>query len=215
MGKGDNRGAVRRLIADGGYRAAVMMRLSLAANVIYGVFEAQLARTLHNPWFAALAFYYLVLALMRLSLVRLQEREESLDRASIRNTLIQMGVSLLVLSIAVAGISYLVNVRGDHKSYPGVTIYAAALFSFICLGAAVVNAIRARRNRESEIQWTVRVVSLASALVSLYQLQVSILANMGGDPLFAARLNIVTGAVVFLAVVAEAVFLIRMARRMR
>jgi uncharacterized membrane protein YfcA len=93
-------------------------------------------------------------------------------------------------------------------TYPGLLIYAMAVYAFYAVITAVINVIRFRR-QGSPIHSAAKVISLTAALVSMLSLETAMLAEFGADqPEFRKIMTSISGGVVCTFVLAMAVYMI-------
>ena len=127
---------------------------------------------------------------------------------------------------AVAYIAYLLSanafvILAVHNnsgfSYPGLLIYAMALYTFYAAITAVINVVKYRRY-ESPILSAAKVISLTAALVSVLSLETAMLAQFGGadDPAFRQIMTASTGTGVSLTVLGMAgVMIVRSTKQLK
>lgn len=118
------------------------------------------------------------------------------------------GGLLLVLTAALGTVSFFAVTGGEAIRYPGHLIYGAAAFTFYNLTMAVVNIQRYRKLKNPTYN-AAKLLCLATGLVSLFFLQLSLLAAFGAGESWQLPLNIATGAVVLLLVLGMAVYMMR------
>lgn len=176
--------------------------ISFGVDLGYTLWEACLGWLERSVWFGSLASYYLVLSLCRLLMLRSLGCEGSQARQ--RSCL--CGWLLLVLTPAIAAISFYTVYGRAVVYYPGYSIYGAAAYVFYKLTMAAWSLIR---RREGPVHDAVRVLSLTAALVSLFFLQTAMLAMFGEGESWHGLMSLLTGGGVFLLVLAMAVTLIR------
>lgn len=194
--------AYRRYRADPELRAKVSIRLSLAVTLFYCVIKAAAGIWYRSAWFGSMAFYYMVLAVMRAVVFRRSGGERTYRACRL------CGWLLLVLTAALGVISIHTIWGGNVIRYPGFLIYAAAAFTFYNLTMAVMNVIRYRKLANP--LWSVgKQLSLVSALVSLFFLENSMLTVFGDGGAWQRYLVIATAAVVFFIAAGMAVGMIR------
>lgn len=184
-------------------------------NGVYAVFQLCLGIRHASVWFYAMAAYYLLLAGMRLLLVRHsrvygpgEELREELKRYRF------CGVCLLLMNIVLAVILFYIIWQGRTFRHHEITTIAMAAYTFTALTVAIVNVIRYRRY-ESPVYSAAKAISLVSALVSMLTLAASMLTVFGTEnsPLFRRLILGMTGTAVVLFTQGMAVSMIRTANR--
>ncbi len=195
-------GAYRR--ADRRQRATATLYLNLALNAALAAVYALSGWLGRSAWMGTLAFYYLLLALMRFLLLR--GVRVGTPRQRWRRYQVTGGI-MLALTLALAGM-YVLTIRRSHViSYPGYLIYAVAAYTFY----AVINATRnivVYRRLQDPVLLAAKDLSLAAAMVSLFQLQSALISTFGSDPDFYALMSVLTGLGVTLLIVALGVHML-------
>lgn len=103
-------------------------------------------------------------------------------------------VLFLFMTIVLAGMVILLVDAQGGKQYPGFTIYAAALYMFYKMGAAIAHLIK-ERNRKSPVLMILRKVGYIDACVSMLTLQTAMFAAFGGERWFMRYMNGISGIV--------------------
>ena len=172
-------------------RSQFMLNLSLALNLFYAVFKLGTGFYYHSFWMGALGIYYAVLAGLRFFLLRAIHRP--IDQSGMliyRRT----GWLLNLLTLAMTGIFLQMVLENQAYHYPGVLIFAMAVWAFAKIIVAAVNLIK-RQKDENKVLAAARCISFAGALMSILALQTALLARFGeGAVTFAQTMNAITGA---------------------
>ena len=170
----------------------------LIGNLLFAAFKLAVGLWVKSPWFIGVGIYYAVLASLRYILIRgfvsknLDKDPEGAWRAY-RATAIQ----LMVLTVVISGLIVQTILFGRSYSYPGVLIYALALYAFIKIIVAVIALARQSRG-ENRVLAASRCISFAGALMSMMSLQTALLDRFG-DPEYARGANTLFGAFVCLS----------------
>lgn len=193
---------------DIAYRKRLGLYLSLLINLLNAVFHLIMGLMQRSLWSGALAGYYLLLTWMRALLARYAWKHGTgaHPRAEWKQYL-GCGVILLVMNQALGVVVALVVHRNSHFTYPGVMIYAAALYTFYAVIHAALS-IQQTRRQASPVLLASCMVSLVAALVSLLSLETAMLAQFGEDPVFRQAMTAVTGAVICTLVLGAAIYMI-------
>lgn len=179
----------------------------LIFNIVYAVCHIALGLWSFSWWFVTVGAYYVVLAVTRSALLRIRRRANGDYTAEVFAKRVT-GVLLVVLSVCIAGINVLSIVKDRGMVYQEVVMIAVAAFTFAKIVLAVVEMIRARRH-PSPVEQTLRNLSMATAFVSVYSLQRSMLMSFPGMDAAEIRIfNILTGTAVWLAVLLLGIHLI-------
>ncbi|MCM1026658.1 MAG: hypothetical protein NC432_09485 [Roseburia sp.] len=194
-----------RFFTDIRFRTGVSLYRGFFINLLYIAMKLFSGIYYRSIWFIVLAFYYMLLALMRILLVRkirIQDEESELRRYRL------CGIMLLLMNQALAGIVILVVHKDKGFAYPGVLVYGMAFYAFYAVITAAVNIVRTRRHK-SPVLSAVKAVNLVAAMVSILSLETAMLARFGGDDaVFRKTMTSATGGGVCAIVIGMAVFMI-------
>lgn len=179
----------------------------LLTNIAYAVGNIALGLWSFSWWFITVGSYYAVLSVTRFAVLQIRRKAKGDYTAEVfagRMT----GVLLVVLSVCIAGMNVLSIVKDRGTVYHEIVMIAIAAYTFTKIVIAIVEMVRAGRHPSPVIQ-TLRNLSLATACVSVYTLQRSMLVSFPGMEVAEIRLfNILTGTAVWLAVLLLGVNLI-------
>ena len=192
-----------RAIEDKEYRTRIFVSSGLAVDIAWAAANLIGGACFASVWLVTLGAYYLVFAVMRGVLLLRMCRAESQRRCEERGMEKLCGILLLLSTFVLSGIVCLV-MRGEGTfEYEGVLIYAVALFAFYSLISAIVNYVRKRKHNDVLVVLNCR-VNLAIALVSIFALEVAMLAEFGtaADADLQFVMPIITGAVIAIALIA-------------
>jgi len=174
------------------------VHLSLCANLSFAGYTGGLGLLSGSWWFITLAAYYIVLSVMRFALLRFQKH--GADEASERFVMRFTGALFLVLSVVLAGTTYLAFLENQGVRQHEIVMISMALYAFLKVTIAAINLAKCRALKAPVLK-TLRNVSFADALVSIFALQRSMLVSFDGmsaDNI--ALFNALTGSAVYLAV---------------
>lgn len=197
------------------YRNDVQWRINLSLtggctlNAAYALFQLGLGLWHRSAWFYAMAGYYLLLALMRLTLVRHTRRHAAGENRALAWKKYRFcGWMLLVMNLALTVFTLYFVYRIRTFRHHEVTTIAMAVYTFTALTLAIVNVIRYRKHG-SPAYSAAKAISLASASVSMLVLENAMLTTFGeaGDP-FRRLLLSLSGAAVILLVHGIALYMI-------
>lgn len=162
-------------------------------NLIYGLGNGVLGVLTNSLWLITLSAYYIILSIMRFSVLLCQRRgmgeipggEIFIKRFS--------GLMLIVLDFALIGTVYLTVNRDVSRSYHKIIMIAIATYTFIKAGFATVNLLKCKK-QNSPVLTTLRHISFADAAVSVFSLQRSMLVSFEGMAIAETRImNALTG----------------------
>lgn len=197
-----------RILGNDALRVNMSMYTGLGVSLFYAAFKLIAGWLYHSKWFAAVAVYYMVLALMRYLLMRGVKgpgagREDIswfIHRAA--------GLLMLILTAAIAGMAVQMVVDNQVHSYPGLIIYASAAYAFYSLTVALVNLIRFRRE-ENPVASAARMTAFAGALMAIFALQTGLIDRFGeGEDGLRLVMNSLTGGAVCLSVLSMGVMMV-------
>lgn len=198
------------------YSSDVQLRINLSLyfavgfNAVYALFQLCLGLWRHSAWFYAMAGYYLLLGLMRLSLVKHTRYHAAGEdsRAEWRKYRF-CGWLLLVMNLALAIFTLYFVFRIRVFPHHEITTIAMAAYTFTALTLAIVNVIRYRKYG-SPAYSAAKAISLASATVSMLTLENALLTTFGEgeSELFRQIMLGASGAAVILVVQGIALYMI-------
>ena len=163
-------------------------------NLGFGLLKCFLGIYYQSAWFITLGAYYLLLWLMKLSLMK------SVNKNGFGKNLIkeyqklkQVGIILLLLDIVLAGMIILIIHQKEAIAYPGYLIYIVALYDFYLVIAGIVNAIK-YKNIKSPALSASKFINLTAAMISMISLEVAMISQFGdGDTVFRTTMVAISG----------------------
>ena len=199
---------VSRYIKEDLFRAEAALYQGFVINILYAGIKMFSGILFRSVWFVTLAVYYILLAVMRASLLHYVRRSDK-SKASEWRRYRLCGIILLLMNIALAGIVILVVHQNSGFEYPGMLIYVMAMYAFYATITAVRNVVKFRRYG-SPVMSAAKVINLTAALVSMLSLETAMLTQFGAadDPMFRQIMTASTGAGISVIVLGMAVFMI-------
>lgn len=204
--KRDNRYA-RRWFGDPHLRVTAALTGSLLWNAAYGLFQLVLGVYHATFWYCSTACYYLLLALMRLSLLRHARRHSAGE--DVRAELARYrfcGMFLLAMNLALSVMIFFMVYWDRTFRHHEITTIAMAAYTFTSLTLAIIGVVRYRRYR-SPVYSASKAISLASACVSMLTLEATMLTTFGGAdtaPIFRRVMLGASGGAVSVFIIAMA-----------
>ncbi len=176
-----------------------MAQMSLALNMIYALYNVGLGVFGGSWWYLTLAAYYVVLSVMRFCVV-LTSRKKVKNGVSDEFVMRFTGFMFMFLSVVLAGTTYL-SMRSDQGiRYHEIVMITIALYSFIKITYAIVRLVQSKKEHSISLK-TLRNISFADALVSIFSLQRSMLVSFDGmTQSDIAVFNSLTGSAVYILV---------------
>jgi hypothetical protein len=182
-------------------------------NIIYAVFKLFLGMHYISFWYGADAIFYLILSVIRFSLLHYMRKDEKNSDSEYRLYRF-CGCLLIAMNIALIGVVYQIVDHDIGYQYPGLLIYAVATFAFLCLTIAIINVVKYRKLNNPVLS-AIKAISLTKALVAIFALQTALLNSFGNEDgeFFMRLLNSLTGGFVCLSIFAIAVLMIVRAKK--
>lgn len=202
---------VNRLLREDMLRAEAALYQGFFINLLYAGIKMFSGVFYRSFWFITLAVYYILLAIMRASLLHFVRAYGSAGEnksAGLRRYRL-CGIILLFMNIALAGMVILVVHENSGFEYPGVLIYVMAMYAFYTAITAVWNVIKFRKYG-SPVMSAAKIINLTAALVSMLSLETAMLTQFGAadDPIFRQTMTASTGAGIIILVLGMAVYMI-------
>ncbi len=203
------------------YQNDVQLRMNISLystfgfNAVYALFQVCLGLWHHSAWFYAMAGYYLLLAVMRLTLVRHTSHHAAGEDNGLEWHKYRFcGWLLLVMNLALAIFTLYFVFRIRTFLHHEITTIAMAAYTFTALTVAIINAVRYRKYG-SPAYSAAKAILLASATVSMLTLENALLTTFGQDSseMFRQIILGASGIVVILAVQGIALYMIVNAHR--
>lgn len=194
-----------KYVSDLAFRGSVSIYQGIAVNFFYGLFRIIVGIRYVSVWFISMAVYYLVLAVLRLSLIlNYRHKSETDELRCYRRT----AWWLFLLNLPMGGMILLMVLTNSGYSYPGYVIYLSAAYTFYTMVTSVVNLVRFRR-LGSPILSAAKVLNFIAALMSILCLQTAMITRFSteGDG-FRKMMNAITGGAIWLSVILIAVYML-------
>ena len=199
---------VSRYLKEDIFRTETALYQGFLINLLYAGIKMFSGILYNSIWFVTLAVYYILLAVMRASLLH-YVRKTGKNKVSEWKRYRLCGIILLFMNVALAGIIILVVHQNSGFEYPGMLIYIMAMYAFYATIMAVWNVIKFRRYG-SPVMSAAKVINLTAALVSMLSLETAMLTQFGAadDPMFQQIMTASTGAGISIIVLGMAIFMI-------
>lgn len=208
---------VARVAEDEALRAGAAGVWAVLFDVAYAAFTLATGFAYNSGWAIAVALYHVVIAGIGFVLAFGFALAGRLDNAAQRSkrelSMVRTcGVLLAVLALALSGVMFQMVVGRQAWVYDTIVVITSATFTFVNLGLAIKGAVQVRKVERPALVAS-RATTLSKTLVQLFFLETTMIAVFGaeGAETFRFIMEAITGAVVFLLVVAIAIMLIRYA----
>lgn len=198
-----------RLFGDVVFRSEIILHGGLFVDLLYVALNLFSGIWYQSSWSIALAFYYILLSAMRAVLVHYVHcKPIGRDIPAEFRRYRTCGLILLMMNQALVGIIVYMVTQNKGFFYPGLIIYAMAMYTFYITITAIINTIKYRKHG-SPVLSAAKVISLTAALVSMLSLETAMLAQFGSDePEFCRIMLASSGGVVCVIVLTMAVYMI-------
>lgn len=168
-------------------------------NAGYGAYCAFIGIKSVSWWFITLAAYYLILSIMRFVIIT-SHRTASFKKFKDNHLSRFTGILFVFLSIVLAGTAYLSYSEEQGTEHHIIVMITIALYSFVKIAISIVNIAKIKNKDDASIK-TLRNISFADALVSIFSLQRSMLVTFEGLTYAEIKLfNALTGTAVYVLV---------------
>ncbi len=166
--------------------------LGLLINIAFSAYHITFGVITHSWWLFTVGIYYLILSIMRFVVIITHKNIQFITKFT--------GIMLMVLSIPLAGTVILAVVTDRGTVFHMIVMIAMATYTFTKVALAVINLIRAKKHASQKVLM-LRNISLATAAVSLFSLQRSMLVSFEGMTALEIQImNAATGSAVCVAV---------------
>ena len=167
--------------------------LSLTFHIVYAAYHFVFGIATASWWLFTVGVYYAVLSIMRFVVIRTKKNEQRLAKI--------VGVMLMALALPLVGTVILSVVRDRGHKLHMIIMIAMAAYAFTRITLAIINLAKARKSPSTKLI-TLRNISFASACVSIFALQRSMLVSFEGMTEAEIRImNAATGSAVCILVV--------------
>ena len=201
-----------KYVNDLAFRGNISIYQGMTANFLYVLFRIIVGIRYASVWFISMAVYYLVLAVLRLSLIlNYRHKSKTIELRCYRRT----AWLLFLLNLPMGGMILLMVLTNSGYSYPGYVIYLSAMYTFYTMVTSVINLVRFRR-LGSPILSAAKVLNFIAALMSILGLQTAMIAQFSteGDG-FRKMMNAITGGAIWLSVILTAVYMLCRSSKLR
>ena len=202
----------KKYLGDPAFRGSVGIYQGMTVNFLYVIFRVAVGIRYASMWFISMAVYYLVLGIIRLSLiVSYRNRDRINERRCYRRT----AWLLFLLNVPMGGMIFLMVMTNSGFFYPGYVIYLSAMYTFYIMTVSVVNLVK-YYNYGSPVMSAAKVLNFIAALMSILGLQTAMIAQFSENGSgFGKTMNAVTGGCVWITVILTAVYMLHRSKKMK
>lgn len=179
------------LLRNSRKRIILIALASFVVNIIYALGNFALGIFAKSYWFLTMGAYNLILAIMRFSVLVLNEQKQK----EISERFIQrfIGIMIILLACILCGSVYLSINFDVARNFHEIIMITIATYTFAKIIFAIINYIK-KENYNSHIISTLRCITLCDAVVAIYTMQKSMLVSFGEMSVDNIRLmNILSG----------------------
>ena len=173
--------------------------ISLIINFVYALSNCVIGFIMHSWWFITVGTYYTVLATTRFSVLKVKKKasgNSDMEFFAKRIT----GILLFVLSFSLIGVNVLSALKERGTKFHEIVMIAIATYTFTKITIAIIGLVKSKAIA-SPVNTTLRNISFADAVVSIYTLQRSMLVSFPGmAPAEIQLFNILTGTATWIVV---------------
>ncbi len=153
---------------------------ALIWNIAYSIFQLGLGFYHKSLWFYSMFFYYVLLGVMRFSLLKHTRKYKANEEkiVEIKKSII-CGWLLLIMNLALALIVFYIVYPNKTFNHHMITTIALATYTFFTFIFAIINAIKYRKYK-SPVYSSAKYISLIAGTVSMLTLETTMLTTFGG-----------------------------------
>jgi len=189
---------IRKWFTDVHLRVNVSLYGSLIWNVAFAIFQLALGFIYKSFWFYSMFAYYVILAIIRFSLVKHTTKYKANEETEIEiKKYILSGWLLLFINIALAVIVFFMVYFNRTFYHHMITTIAMAAYTFFTFTFAIINLVKYRKYN-SPVYMAAKSISLIAGAVSMLTLETTMLTTFGTNesPLFTQIMLSSTGVAV-------------------
>lgn len=165
-----------RLVNDRATRLLFFTLGAMGLNLLYAVYNGVLGAIYRSPWFFTMCAYYLILGGMRFFAVSHGVRGKVRSPAAL---LARSGAAFLALAVILSFLVLFSIAFSIRRTYHAAAMIGIAAYTFYTAVMAVINTVRARRQK-APLLITLRNISCAGAAAAVLSLTRSMVATFGG-----------------------------------
>ena len=166
--------------------------IGLAFNIAFGAYHIVFGVIERSWWLFTVGVYYVILSTARFAVIMTKRNGRFITKFA--------GIMLMALSVPLAGTVVLAVVADRGTVFHKIVMIAIAVYAFTKITLATVKLVKSRHIRSAKAV-TLRNISFATAFVSIFSLQRSMLVSFEGMTEAGIRImNAATGCAVCIIV---------------
>ena len=186
----------------------IILSFTTLLHFIYGIFKLGTGIYYMSWWFITFAVYYLILCLMKLSIVKDIKNKVGQNLKAEYKKLKLTGIMLLFLNLILSGMVILIINQKEEISYAGFIIYIVAMYDYYLIISAIINVIKYRKDH-SPLLASSKCLNLTVAMISMTSLEVAMVSEFGAnDNEFKIIMTSIMGFVVCLINTSMSIYMI-------
>jgi len=194
---------VNKYVYDKLYRTRINIIGSFIFDIIYFIFNIFVGISSNSNWFIFIAFYYLVLSILRIC-ISLEYRDKKRTK---KFMYMFCGISLFFLNMAFLAIIIMVVNENKSYVYRGYIIYLMAFFTFYKLVLNIVNYFKFKKYNDYVLTLS-KTINFVCALISIFSLQTAMITTFSADFNYKMLMNSLTGVIIWLFVLVISILFI-------
>lgn len=177
-----NKVGEKRDITDPSQLAQLKINLtlygSLLYNSVYAIFTLSLGFWHKSSWYLSIAAYYILLAIMRFSLLNYSRSNRAGENVISELKCFRLcGVLLLLMNTALSGLTVYRTYENRDFTHHNATATALGFFTLSLFAISIINLVRYRKFK-SPVLFAAKLISFVSALVSMLSLETAIIGKL-------------------------------------
>lgn len=209
---------LKRYFSDENLRSSLSLYVSLLINIAYSSFNIFAGWVNKSNWFGAIGIYYLILSLIKFTLVGNSSKAN--QKPTVERRLYELrvyrfiGILMFLLNIAMSVIAIQTIWQNKSIEHSEIMTIATATFTFFTMTISVIN-LQKNRKLKNPITAASKMLNFAYALMAMFTMQATMITSFdNGDDSFRRIMNTVTGTTVLVLVFGMAVYMIRRSNKL-
>ncbi|MBE6532737.1 MAG: hypothetical protein E7676_04415 [Ruminococcaceae bacterium] len=203
------RSMIAILIASPAIRLDISLFFGLLMNLVYIIENLAAAIIQHSVWAATVTVYHSIFVAIRAYILR-SRRLYDMDEASpekINRICLRVGLILLLLDFSALSLMLYTMRLGRHTEYSGLVLLGFLVYTVYSLGSSIYGMFK-WSNDNKPLHFAARNMTLAAALMSLFNLHYSVLSSLGAGADFIGRAGAAGGFLIFFIIIMLSLHLI-------
>lgn len=190
---------IQLLRTDSYFRNKLFLHGTFSMNVSYALLNIYNGYHFQDTWFFLLGLFYTVVGLCRLMLLAyLKKGKKNSRKEWILHR--RCGVFIFFLMALFNRISYEIIENDPTNGYDEWIIYGVAAYTFYFLIVAVMNVLK-YRSIDQPVLSAVKIISLVTALISLFSLQTAMFHTFGSEETLQVTLHYVLSSCISMTMI--------------